>query len=160
MRKKAVSLPPPAVLISLTPLLPEATQWIWADWDSCDFKSLGPPQTLARGGRIQGDGQPWSVWEMFWWLRYFYVLGFPGGSAVKNPPINAVWSLGWEDPLEKVMTTHSSILAREILWTEESGGLQSMGSQKRVEHSWTTKTTTNNMYVYRDMYVYIHISAS
>ena len=39
-----------------------------------------------------------------------------------------VQSLGREDPLEKSMATHSSILAWEILWTEESGGLQSMGS--------------------------------
>ena len=39
-----------------------------------------------------------------------------------------VLSLGQEDPLEKDMATHSSILAWEILWTEESGGLQSMGS--------------------------------
>ena len=36
------------------------------------------------------------------------------------------WSLGWEDPLEKGMATHSSILAWEILWTEEPGGLQSI----------------------------------
>ena len=41
-----------------------------------------------------------------------------------------VWSLGQEDPLEKGMGTHSSILAWEILWTEDPGGLQSMGSQK------------------------------
>ena len=41
-----------------------------------------------------------------------------------------VQSLGWKDPLEKEMATLSSILAWEILWTEESGGLQSMGSQK------------------------------
>ena len=38
-------------------------------------------------------------------------------------------SLGWEDPLEEKMATHSSILARIIPWTEEPGGLQSMGSQ-------------------------------
>ena len=44
-----------------------------------------------------------------------------------------VQSLGWEDPLEKGMATHTSILARKIPWTEESGGLQSMGSQ-RVRH--------------------------
>ena len=44
-----------------------------------------------------------------------------------------VQSLGWEDPLEEEMTTHSSILAWNILWTEEPGGLQSMGSQ-RVGH--------------------------
>ena len=45
-------------------------------------------------------------------------------------------SLGWEDPLEKGMTTHSSILAWRIPWTEEAGGLQSMGSQ-RVSHDWS-----------------------
>ena len=44
-----------------------------------------------------------------------------------------VRSLVWEDPLEKEMATHSSILAREIPWTEEPGGLQSMGLQ-RVGH--------------------------
>ena len=43
-----------------------------------------------------------------------------------------VQSLGGEDPLEKEMTTHSSILAWEIPWTEEAGGLQSMGSQRVV----------------------------
>ena len=41
-----------------------------------------------------------------------------------------VRSLGWEDPLEKEMATHSSILAFRIPWTEEPGGLQSMGSQE------------------------------
>ena len=41
-----------------------------------------------------------------------------------------VQSLGWEDPLEKEMTTHSSILAWKISWTEEPGGLQSMGWQR------------------------------
>ena len=44
-----------------------------------------------------------------------------------------VQSLGQEDPWEKKMATHSSILAWRILWTEEPGGLQSMGSQ-RVQH--------------------------
>ena len=50
-----------------------------------------------------------------------------------------VRSLGREDPLEKGMATHSSILAWEIPWTEEPGGLQSMGSQ-RVRHDWVTNT--------------------
>ena len=44
-----------------------------------------------------------------------------------------VQSLGWEDPLEKEMATHSSILAWRIPWTEEPGGLESTGSQ-RVRH--------------------------
>ena len=46
---------------------------------------------------------------------------------------NRVQTLGWEDPLEKGMATHSSTLAWRIPWTEEPGGLQSMGSQ-RVGH--------------------------
>ena len=44
-----------------------------------------------------------------------------------------VWSVGWEDPLEKEMATHSSIIAWKISWTEEPGELQSMGLQ-RVGH--------------------------
>ena len=52
-----------------------------------------------------------------------------------------VWSLSWEDPLEKETATHSSILAWEIPWTEGPGGLQSMG-HKRVRHDLVTKTTT------------------
>ena len=52
--------------------------------------------------------------------------------TVKNPPaMQEVWvqSLCWENPLEKEMATHSGILAWRIPWTEEPGGLQSMGSQ-------------------------------
>ena len=52
---------------------------------------------------------------------------------VKNPPAvqeTQVQSLGWEDPLEDAVVTHSSILAGKIPLTEESGGLQAMGLQK------------------------------
>ena len=58
-----------------------------------------------------------------------YKRGFPGGSAVKNlsamQETKDTWvqSLGWEDPLEKCTATYSSILA----WTEEPGGMQSIG---------------------------------
>ena len=52
--------------------------------------------------------------------------------------ISPVPSLGREDPLEEEMTTHSSILAWRIPWTEEPGGLQPMGSQ-RVGHDWATE---------------------
>ena len=48
-----------------------------------------------------------------------------------------VWYLGREDALEKGLATHYSFLAWRILWTEEPGGLQSMGLQ-RVEHNWAT----------------------
>jgi len=50
-----------------------------------------------------------------------------------------VWFRGQEDPLEKGMATHPSILAWEIPWTEESGGLQFMGLQ-RVGQDWATDT--------------------
>ena len=59
---------------------------------------------------------------------------------LRNPPASAgtqetlVRSLGWEDPLEEEMATHSNILAWKILWSEEPGGLQCMGSQ-RVGHN-------------------------
>ena len=64
-----------------------------------------------------------------------YYKGFPGGSDGKKKNLLAmletqVQSLGWEDPLEKGMATHSSILAWGIPWTEEPGGLQPMGSQR------------------------------
>ena len=61
---------------------------------------------------------------------------------VKNlPAMQKTWvhSLGWEDPLEKGMATHSSILAWKIPWTKEPGGLQSMGLQ-RVWFDWATFT--------------------
>ena len=63
-------------------------------------------------------------------------IDFPAGSVVKNPPASAgaagawVQSLDWEAPLEEKMATHSSILAWEIPWTGDSGGLQSMGLQR------------------------------
>ena len=66
-------------------------------------------------------------------------LGFQGGSAVKNLPAMQgmhemqVQSLGWEDPLEEKMAAHSSILAWRIPWTEEPGGLLSIGSH-RIRH--------------------------
>ena len=70
--------------------------------------------------------------------------GHPEHIGGKESACNAgdpVWFLGREDPLEKGMATHSSILAWRIPWTEEPGGLQSMGSQ-RIGHNWTTFTLT------------------
>ena len=61
------------------------------------------------------------------------IMVFPGSSGVKNlPATQEMWvqSLGQEDSLEKDIAIHSSILAGKIPWTEEPGGLQSMGSQR------------------------------
>ena len=65
--------------------------------------------------------------------------------TVKNLPVTQetwVRSLVQEDPLELEMATHSSILAWKIPWTEEPGGLQSMGCH-RVRHDWVTNTFTH-----------------
>ena len=75
----------------------------------------------------------------------FCIVGFPDGSAVTNPLAvqeTQVQFLGREDPLEEGMVTHSSILTRKIPWTEEPGGLWSVGFQRvrynhRTEHTCT-----------------------
>ena len=66
-----------------------------------------------------------------------------------------VWYQGPEDPLEKEMATHSSVLAWKIPWTEEPGGLHSMGSQK-VRHDWATNTHTD-MHTYMCIWYLYHI---
>ena len=71
----------------------------------------------------------------------------PVAQTIKNLPVTwETWllSLGWEDPLEKGMATHSSILAWRIPWTEKPGRLQSMGLQ-RVRHNWATFTFHGNL---------------
>ena len=87
----------------------------------------------------------------YWgFLIYIYIflntyahihMGFSGGSALKKLPAMQeiqVGFLGQEDPLEKKTATHSSILACRIPWTEEPGGVQSMGLQ-RIGHDLVTK---------------------
>jgi len=65
-------------------------------------------------------------------MSTYDVTGFPGDAMVKNPPANTgtqqmrVRSLGWEDPLEKGMTTHSSILPWRIPWTKEPDELHTV----------------------------------
>ena len=90
----------------------------------------------------------------YWLLPYIWSKGLPWCSDSKESTCN-VGEPGWipgsgRSPLEEGMATHSSILAWEIPWTEESGGLQSMGSQ-RVRHNWetNTSTTTGYRYVYK-----------
>ena len=71
----------------------------------------------------------------------------PGGSAVKNlPAMQGTWvgSLDGEDPLEKEMTTHSSILAWEIPWTEEPGRLYSPWGLKESDRTWQLNTKQQN----------------
>ena len=113
------------------------SQMWWSCQDSENYSGLDGQQTTKQW--------PWP----------FFGPGLALGSAlellvaplvtqkVKNLPAMQetwVWSLGWEDPLEKGMETHSSILAWRIPWTEEPGGLQSRGLQ-RVGHDWVTNTS-------------------
>ena len=103
--------------------------------------------------------QEWKCWVLWHWLD------FPGGSVVKNPSAKQetwILSLGWEDLLEKEMAIHSSILAWEMPWTEEPGGLQSMGSL-RVRHDLVSKTTTimvltSSVFIYflRNLHTVLH----
>ena len=79
-------------------------------------------------------------------LCYSLDCSLPGSSLhtrIGSIPFRgfSIPSLGQEDPLEKEMATHSSILAWRIPWTEEPGGLQSLGSQ-RVGHKWVSNTQT------------------
>ena len=102
--------------------------WVWLFWIS--YLS----ETMAN--------------ECFWLLLLRLVKWVQGlvAQMVKNLPAvqeTWVWSLGWEDPLEKEMATHSSILAWRTPWTEEPGGLQTVGLQ-RVRHDWRTNIFTSS----------------
>ena len=94
---------------------------------------------------------PWSIMDQespgqdLWKLNSFHIAISKAAKRyfwpnLKNLPAvqeTGVWSLGWEDSLQKVMATHSSVLAWKVPWTEEPGMLQSMGSL-RVGHDWAT----------------------
>ena len=90
--------------------------------------NAGDPGSIPGSGRSPGEGIGYP-------LKYSWA--FLVAQMVKNPPaMQETWvhSLGWEDPLEEGMATHSSILAWRIPWTEEPGGLQSIVLQ-RVSHN-------------------------
>ena len=111
-----------------------------------------PPSLSLQQYSLQGplQSETWALCPQNW---------LPGTKAstwpwptpmVKYLPATwktRVWSLGWEDPLEKEMTTHSSTLAWKILWTEEPGRLQSMRLQ-RVRHDWAANFSSLRCYYY------------
>ena len=96
------------------------------------------PQVYSGNRSASNSACPGSVLT-----RYKYIIwGEMVAQMVKNLPAKQkIWarSLGWEDPLEKGMATHSNILAWRMPWTEEPGQLQSMGWQ-RVGHDWATNS--------------------
>ena len=107
-------------------------QYIYPDpWPSAGKESTcngGDPGLIPGLGKSPGEGMDYPFQHS--WASLM-------AQMVENPPaMQETWvqSLSWEEPLEKRMTTHSSIFAWRIPWTEESGGLQPMGSSK----SWTS----------------------
>ena len=128
---------------------PSPTQWTWVWANSRSWWWTGRPGVLRfmRSQRVRHDWVTELNWtETCLWGSFILTgvtwcgraAGFPGGSAVKNLPAmqqtqETLHARCWEDLLEKAMAIHSSILAWEIPWTEESGGLQSVGSH-RVGH--------------------------
>ena len=90
------------------------------------------------------DNYPWrQSWPKLWNSQLPYKPGLSLVTQMVKSLLKMqetqVQSLGWEDSLEKGMATDSSIVAWEIQWTEERGGLQFMGLQ-RVGHDWITNT--------------------
>ena len=96
--------------------------------------NVGDPGLIPGSGRTPGEGIGYPL--QYSWASLV-------AQMVKNPSAmhkTWVWSLGWEDALEKETATLSSILAWRIPWTEKPGGLQPMGSQ-RVRYDWATSLT-------------------
>ena len=111
--------------------------------------------TPGKWGEIRSqNGGSWCILlcVRINWQNDVIGSGFPGGPVAKNPLANVgdarewVRSLGQEDPLEKGMATHSSVLAWGIPWTVEPGGLQSTASQKSWAElsDWAHAVITDN----------------
>ena len=110
----------------------------------CDPMVYSPPDSSVR---VDSIGKNTGVGV--------YVCISLVSQRVKHlPAMQETWvrSLGWEDPLEKEMATHSSVLAWKIPWTEKPGGLQSVGSQ-RVGHNGETSLSKCS-YKILDIYIY------
>ena len=154
--------------VNMLPYMAKRTLWTWLKLCGCYVQLLQSCPTLCSpmdsslpGSNVHGILQArmleWvavpssrgSSWLRDWIHisciadRFFTTepLGKPkiNGSDLPAMQETWVWSLGWEDPLEKETASHPSILAWRIPWTKEPGGLQSMGSQ-RVGHDWATNT--------------------
>ena len=134
------------IFISLS-LIKDEKHYILMAFKSMGTGGLWEPATSPKfgcsilpwilGGDFKSDhGYLGLPWGLFWWLS-----GKEPTCQCKR--LKWVQSLGQEDPLEKGMEPHSSILGWRIPWTEEPGGLQSMGSQ-RGGHDWVTKHTKDS----------------
>ena len=123
--------PAPLTLCTFNSLL-----WVYSFLKQ-GIKNFPPNASAYCHYWITGSFSTDVKWHLLLFTKFPY-----GGTVVKNLAAKQetqVQSLGQEDPLEKEMTTHSSILAWRISWTKEPGRLQSMESQ-RVRHDWVTFT--------------------
>ena len=108
-------------------------------------KSLKETEALHTAGRhVNWCSHYGKVWRFLKKLKIELSHDLMVQTAMQE---TWVWFMGWEDPLEKGMATHSSILAWRIPWTEEPGRLQSMGLQ-RVRHNWVTNTFYFHIHIY------------
>ena len=125
-------------------------QSCWTLWDPMDSSPLGfSGQRIFQTGILKWVAISSSRWILHHWATWeaqgiqpFPVYERASLVAQRGKRLPAVWetwvqSLGQEDPLQKEMAAHSSILAWKIPWKEEPSRLQSMGSQ-RVGHNWVT----------------------
>ena len=111
----------------------------WAHWTLGEDRTLQTHPSYLSRSRTDGirTGTLTPTFQISTLLGV--IVDFPGGASGKEPASQFkryeiwVWSLGWEDLLEKGKATLSSVLARRIPWTEEPGGLQSI----RVGHDWS-----------------------
>ena len=144
---------PPSIFPSIRVFSNESVLRMWSKHWSVSF-SISPSNEYSGLISLQSKKLSGVFWEWNFSTVQKHQLPqitlkhskrLPGGSDdKKNMPATQetqVWSLHREDPLEKGMATHSSILAWRILWTEEPGGPQSVGSQ-RVRHDWVTNAFT------------------
>ena len=115
-----------------------------------------PCQALWEHGvgmmvRVEGrcrEGDMRVKVNFFKWVGLLYGLSWWLSDKESPQRMLETWvqPLGWEDPLEKGIATHSSILAWRIPWTEEPGGLQYIGSQKS-QTRWATFTSLGLLYI-------------
>ena len=127
------------------PWLPESDSLSWRSRNQY-FPNISLCDSEVQTGKqwdIVSKERCESIWSPRFLLQFCGLRASFIAQLVKNLPTvqeTRVWSLSREDPLEKEMATHSSVLAWKIPWTEEPGGLQSMGSP-RGRHDWTTNTS-------------------
>ena len=112
------------------------------------YLHIGKSRAVVKdpGFQVRRSGFKFQAGISFSEIQFTYHIKWASLVAQTVKSLPAMWetqvqALGWEDPLEKEMATHSSILAWKIPWTEEPGELQFMGSQ-RVGHNWATNTHT------------------